>query len=949
MVSEQSAVAVQRMARTFLLGVILALSSPPAHAAPQPPTDLRVENLVNPLGIGDLTPQFSWLPQGDVQTAYQILVASSVKNLKEGKADKWDSGRVRSDRVAFVVYEGKPLRSREICYWKVRTWNGNGEASGWSKVARFEMGLLSNDDWNVAWIWREKKDEAEDYVYFRRSFALEDKRIARARAYVTAAHRHEFYLNGKLVGKGPNFAYPEYQYYQTFDIAPFLKRGRENVFGLLCHWYGAGQGRPYSRWGMLFKAMIDFDDGSSVVIGSDRTWKVRRGEWIVPEGSIGRQNFRNGEGVPAEHIDGRLHPVGWNTPLLAKEGWGEVANDDNNLPQPRAKRERVRWENAVVLGKHPTPPFTGTLLAQQTSITEYEIAPVRVKKFGDGHLVADFGKVYVGMPKITFRGGRAGTVVKIKVDYRPRPDGTLEGFAQSTRLDYTYTLRGGTETFRPYWYLGFRYVEVENSPPQCAIRMIVRHNAMDAVDAGNDINRESSFTCSDRTLNAIWDLAKRSVMLGAQEQFVDTPTREQGQFAYDAYLTAMAAMKLFRERNLTRQAFREFAQSQIKYHADTGKINAVYPNGDGRRDIPDWTQSWIFWAWEYYLETGDEELMAETFPQLVKVGTYVKSTENKQTGLVDLGNAAGYASGIVDWPNRYGYDRATTQRTVMSLNAYLDYVYLARLAKELNRSDVAERFQKYAEDILCAIQRQLWDEEQKAYIDGLYADGSKSRHASQQANAMMLALGLTEGERTRGAMAAVKRAGHSTSPLLIRFLLRAYGDHDEDDALREWLTNPQGHNYAYILADGGTFTYENWRGRHAERENSESHPFAAYGAVVALQEYVLGVKTLAPQSARVQVRPHTLHLRYARGKVPTQRGHIFVAWQLQDGAFRLTLHLPCNVRADVYVPRGQSAGTAVKVNGKERQGEAAGNYIVVREVGAGKWVLTRGEHRRNAA
>jgi alpha-L-rhamnosidase len=210
-----------------------------------------------------------------------------------------------------------------------------------------------------------------------------------------------------------------------------------------------------------------------------------------------RQNFRNGEGIPAEHIDGRLHPVGWN-----RHREGEAPAEPIGSSGDSPSRSLAR-ENATVLGKHPTPPFTGTLIAQQTSVVEYEIAPVRVKKIGGGHFVADFGKVYAGMPKITFRGGKAGTVVKIKVDYRARPDGTLEGFAQNTRLDYTYTLRGGTETFRPYWYLGFRYVEVENCPPTfdgSAIRMMVRHNAVDA--------EQSSFECSNRTLNAIWDLAR---------------------------------------------------------------------------------------------------------------------------------------------------------------------------------------------------------------------------------------------------------------------------------------------------------------------------------------------------------------------------------------------------------------------------------------------------------
>ena len=63
--------------------------------------------------------------------------------------------------------------------------------------------------------------------------------------------------------------------------------------------------------------------------------------------------------------------------------------------------------------------------------------------------------------------------------------------------------------------------------------------------------------------------------------------------------------------------------------------------------------------------------------QLVKTGEYVKSTEDPATGLVDLGNDLGYRSGIVDWPNRYGYDRTTTQRTVMTVNAVLVYGAIA--------------------------------------------------------------------------------------------------------------------------------------------------------------------------------------------------------------------------------------------------------------------------------
>jgi alpha-L-rhamnosidase len=905
----------------FLAIGLTLLVSADLQAKPLAPAQLAVNDRVDPIGVGGTVPVFSWLPQdsapGEVQTAYEIRVASSPTGLKV-KPDRWSSGKVKSSLVAGVYYQGKSLASREVCYWQARTWNHRNQASPWSAVARFEMGLLANQDWAGAiWIWPDNQDQAEQYVYFRKTLTVPDKKILRARAYVSAAHRHEFYLNGQLIGKGPNFAYPEYQYYQTFDLQPFLQTGAENVFGLLCHWYGSGQGRPYSRWGLILKAIIDFTDGTSAVLNTDGSWKTLPGEWDVPQGKISSKSFRNGEGIPAESIDGRRHPTGW-----------DLAGFDDSA-----------WQPALEIGPHPRAPWTGPLLAQESSLEEHEIAPVSLKKLGPGNVVADFGKVYAGMPRIGFRDGAPGQVVTIKADYRARPDGSLEGFAQSTKMDYRYTLRGGVEEFRPYWYLGFRYVQVENAPANFdggSIRMIVRHNRVDQT--------ASSFECSNPTLNAIWDLVKRSLMLGSHEQFVDTPTREQGQFTYDAYQISIGEMKVFGERLLSRQGLREFAQSQIKYHQDTGKVNAVYPNGDGKRDIPDWTQSFVFWAWEYYLETGDRTLMREIFDQVVKVGDYVKNTENPATGLVDLGAGQGYTGGIVDWPDRYGYDMTTTQRTIMSINAWLVYTDIVRLGKELGAPpDLIARFEKYAADILVSIQTRLWDEPKHAYIDGLNAEFAKSTHASQQANAYMLALGLVPEDRKAGAMAAVKAGGQSTGPILARYLLQAYGDNDEDEAFMDWMLNPQGRNFAYTLADGGTFTYEHWlgrKGRDGASGASESHAYGANAGVVALQEYILGVKIAAPQAARLVIKPRVMGLEFARGVIPTQSGKVSVSWQAKD-RFNLSVIIPCNVRADVFVPKRNAEGVAVKVDGKTRKAEVADRYLLIRDIGAGQHTFER--------
>ena len=262
----------------------------------------------------------------------------------------------------------------------------------------------------------------------------------------------------------------------------------------------------------------------------------------------------------------------------------------------------------------------------------------------------------------------------------------------------------------------------------------------------------------------------------------------------------------------------------------------------------------------------------------------------------------------------------------------------------LDRNDERDLFQQHADDILSAIRRQLWDEEQGAYIDGLYEDGTKSKNTSQQANAMMLALSLAEEGQEQTMMNLVKAAGHGTGVLLIRFLIQAYGEHGEDEALFEYLTNPDGHNWAYILAKGGTFAWENWR--LYDPVYCESLALGVVGAINAVQDYILGVKPLVPQYAKVQVKPClTGKLGYARGKIPTQRGEVFVDWQNDpaDGSFRMTIKIPFNMTADFYIPwdGSKGKGTTVRVNGVKKRGKPAGQYLLFEGVQAGEHLFVR--------
>lgn len=98
--------------------------------APQPPlvTSLKVAGKVNPTGIAEAKPRFTWSyndPRGKAQEAYQVIVASRREKLEANEGDLWDSGIVSGSDTQ-VVYAGTALNDRTTYFWKVRVRNAEG-------------------------------------------------------------------------------------------------------------------------------------------------------------------------------------------------------------------------------------------------------------------------------------------------------------------------------------------------------------------------------------------------------------------------------------------------------------------------------------------------------------------------------------------------------------------------------------------------------------------------------------------------------------------------------------------------------------------------------------------------------------------------------------------------------------------------------------------------------
>ena len=107
------------------------------------PHDMMCDLLAKPgwVPVPDAQPQFSWCfkdgQPGDLQSAYQIQVATSTSCFRADKPDLWDSGQVISGQSLFVTYGGQALPTNASVCWRVRVWDRRNNVGPWSQSVSF--------------------------------------------------------------------------------------------------------------------------------------------------------------------------------------------------------------------------------------------------------------------------------------------------------------------------------------------------------------------------------------------------------------------------------------------------------------------------------------------------------------------------------------------------------------------------------------------------------------------------------------------------------------------------------------------------------------------------------------------------------------------------------------------------------------------------------------------
>ncbi len=338
------------MKSTWLFAAV-CLAQLAAGAASLRPAQLRCEYRSNPLGIQTAQPRLSWISEpaaagtrGASQSAFQVMVATSLERLQGGQPDLWDSGKVPSSQSVHVPYSGNPLASGQEGFWKVRVWDEQDRPSSWSDDARWTMGLLQPDDWQaswigkdeaegspalsgLAWIWYPEDDPATAAPvgerYFRNRFEIPEKtEVQSARLLVAADNEFAAFVNGRFVGKGSSFRTAS-----EFDIGALLVPG-PNAVAIAVQ--NAGDGPNPA--GLLARLEAVAKSGKRAELVTDETWKVSK----VAAAGWERTAYNHGGWSPARVLG-----------LAGMQPWGPVSGPEDRRLAARYLRKEFPLEKRV--------------------------------------------------------------------------------------------------------------------------------------------------------------------------------------------------------------------------------------------------------------------------------------------------------------------------------------------------------------------------------------------------------------------------------------------------------------------------------------------------------------------------------------------------------------------------------------------------------------------------
>ncbi|WP_228852982.1 alpha-L-rhamnosidase [Aegicerativicinus sediminis] len=856
------------------------------------PSELFVENRINPIGIDQSNPTFTWLLSSDGknknQSAYRIQVGRSEKM---GSSEIiWDSDKINSHQSVNVEYSGPELQSLKKYYWRVKVWDEKGKSSNWSLTGSWQMGILKPNDWKAKWITVGYKEGPErESPMFRKEITI-DKEIESATIAITSHGLYEAYINGKKIGDAfltPGWtSYNKRLQYQVYDVTSLLKKGKNALGGLL----GSGWFRGFLAWGgnkdsygrelsLLLQLKVNFTDGTSTEIGTDESWKSHK------------SSITSSEIYKGETIDARKEKNGWKMPNYNDSDWSA------------AILKSIGYEHLAATYNEP--------------ITIHEsFDPIKMITTPEGDKVIDFGQNLVGWVEVNLKGSQGDSIVIEHAEVLDKNGNFYTENLRAADQRNTYILNGkDSESFRPHFsWQGFRYIKINGT-----IDNISEEN-FKAVALYSNMRKTGQFNSSNTLLNQL----QHNIQWGQYGNFLDVPTDcpqrdERLGWTGDAQVFASTAAFNMHVNNFFTKWMKDLEADQL----ENGSVPFVIPNvlGKNASGSAGWADAATIIPWNMYLLYGNEQILKNQYYSMKSWVDFMKAQSED-----DLWKK-GFHFG--DWlffrPEDDNDGRsAITDKYLIAQCFYAHSTQiLIDTARILGKDNDVNEYERLLEKIKAAFLKEyvtpngrLVSSSQTAYVLAL--------------NFEMLPLNLRKQAVERLVDNIKSYDYHLTTGFLgtpyLNAVLTDNGYHDLAYTLLMQRTYP---SWLYPVQTGATTIWERWDGRKPDGTfqtpgmNSFNH--YAYGAIgnwmyTALAGINSSRKKGETGYKKIILKPHFKNnyvsdkvsaendgemLKKVEASLDTYYGRISSNWEyINDNTILYKIKIPVNTSAEIHLQTG---------------------------------------------
>lgn len=767
----------------------------------------------------------------------------------------------------------------------------NSDGSSVSAQTTINPDLLTKA-WSAKWISVPGHSPFDFGVYhFRKSFELAAKPASFV-IHVTGDNRYQLYVNGTRVVWGPARGDPGHWRYETTDIAPQLKAGK-NVLAAVV--WNFGQYAPEAQQTNQTGFLLQGDTSAERVVDTGTSWKSLRNEAYQPI------YFSHGEmrgyfvAGPGEKINAANYPWGWEAIAYDDALWKNAVAGSNGAP-----RDAPDGPNRWMLVPRTIPLMEETpqrilKLRQSSGVAVPDQFPAQPVTFqipanSKARLLLDQTYLTTAYPELMVSGGK-GAAVSLGYAETLFVEGT-KGNEKGNRNEVagkyfrgyydSFIADGGMRRmFRPLWWRTYRYLELKIETKDEPLTIA----DLRGVYTGYPFARKAKFEAGSDLLKQILDVGWRTARLDAHETYMDCPYYEQLQYAGDTRIQCLVSLYNSGDARLMKNAIAQLNDSRTAEGATMSRAPTRQ-----QQYIPPFSLWWIGMVHDYWRYQDDPAFVKQMLPGARAVLSFFAARQ-QASGSLGVMPWWNYIDWTKQWNGGVPPRDASGSSAPQDLQLLLAYDWAADLEDSLGSKTQSAEFRQAATQLRATIQQLYWDSGRK-----LYADTPDKKNFSQQANTLAVLAEVIKGEAAR---ALINRIIGDASLVQCSYYFKHYlhtavNKVGEGDRYVELLGEWQG------MLDRGLTTFA----EQSEPTRSDCHAWSA-SPNYELFRTVLGIDSAAPGFSKVMIRPFLGRLTQVSGSIPHPKGEIAVSLKLNDGKLNAEVTLPEGVSGD-FIWQGQT-------------------------------------------